>query len=228
MNPHNFEFPPPHDSSHWDPRFFDPGHMSGHPRQPNEEPQNGYWKPETPITPIFSPYTPNHAIANPMHSQQIGEPVTSACYGSRSDAWPYLSTRSMSFPHVSHVEDIPSQYQQPQAQANNYHAYPVASARRASELHPPSLQTSTNSSNTSVSEAFVGSMSGPIATQPIHSFTIPSNWQGISGHSQSPLTKQADFGGWYSSEPQQLEKVQEEDVPPFGEDHSAAYSRAGH
>ena len=225
MNPQGFDFPP-HDASHWDPRFFDPGHMSGHTRQSNDEPQNGYWKPETPITPIFSPYTPNPSVSNSMHPQQISEPVTSSCYGSQSDGWPYVSNRSMSFPHVSHVEDVTSQYQQPQVQANSYNPYPVTTTRRTSELHPPSLQTSTNSSNTSVSEPFVGGMSGPVATQPIHSFTIPSNWQGISGHSHSPLSKHADYGGWYA-EPQQLEKVQEEELSHFGENHPSVYARAG-
>lgn len=126
---------------------------------------------------------------------------------SRSDSAWSMPTRSMSF---GHVEDLPMSYQ------NHYHhPHPIPSMdyrRRASEMHPPSLQTSNNSSTASISESHMTPLPAPVSTPPIQPWSgIPTTWSTLP--SSSFVTKAPDFGGWYG-EPGPLAKVQEEELGP--------------
>lgn len=100
--------------------------------------------------------------------------------------------------------------------------------RRASDMHhPPSLQTSTNSSNTSVSEARSTPLSAPpVPSQPMHNFGVSQTWNAISGHSL--LGKGSEYGRWYS-DPTPLTEVQEEDVGHhFGGESGILYAGTPH
>ena len=135
----------------------------------------------------------------------------------REDAgWP-MPTRSMSY--GGHVEDVSGNYPD-----HYHHGFQMDFRRRASEMNPPSLVTSSNSSNTSIPEAQVAPHSVPVSNQPTHHFVSPT-WNALPGHSH--VGKPPDYSAWYS-EPALLAQVQEEDVaPPFGGEPPILYSSAG-
>ena len=188
----------------------------GHHHGPDEHP-HGYWKGnEAPMTPAFSPYTtgpPSAVGQHPHESSNAFSPYTTT----RQDpGWP-LPGRSMSF---SHDGDLPNQY----SHQTNYHhpPYLLDSRRRASDMYTPSLQTSANSSNTSMSDVTNAPTSTPLTSQPMNLLGLPPAWNAIPSHAKTP-----DYGGWYS-EPSPLAKVQEEDLGPhFGSDPTMLYSTAG-
>ena len=72
-------------------------------------------------------------------------------------------------------------------------------------MHPPSLQTSNNSSNTSIGEVHMTPLSAPISTPPLQHWGAPSTWGSLPNNSL--VAKGPDQ--W--SEPTILAKVQEED-----------------
>jgi len=109
------------------------------------------------------------------------------------------------------VEDLPSQYQ------NHYHqAFPPDFKRRmttATDIYPPSLNTSNNSSSLSIAEPQSAPISHSMGVQPVQSFGYAPGWNAFAApHAPSGVGKgQEGFGGWYS-EAHQLAQVQEEDA----------------
>jgi hypothetical protein len=211
-----FEFPHPQDRSSWESQLH--GHIplsAGH--EFADEHPHGHWK-ESPITPGYSPFTTGPAPL--MHHQTRDGSSHGPPFGvSRHEpTWP-IPTRSMSF---GHLDDLSQQY------SNNYHPqYQFDARRRASEMHPPSLHTSANSSNASMSDAPGPPMSAPLTSSGMHQYSIPPAW--TSHPAQSPVIKIPDFGGWYASETGQLAKVQEEEIGPhFAGEPPMLYSSAGH
>ena len=215
-----FDFAHPPDRPNWEPHFFDHSHVPGN-HHVHEDHAATYWKtPEAPMTPAFSPYSTGPTNSAPHQSPDVSGgfvPYTN----SRQDSGWSLPSRSMSY---GQVEDFSHHYQNSTA---NYHhpQYQLDYRRRASELQPPSLQTSANSSNTSMSDPTNVPMQAPVTSQPMHHFNVPSAWQALPDH--SPSRKSPEYAGWYP-ESNQLAKVQEEEIGPhFGGDPAMLYSGAG-
>ena len=168
---------------------------------------------DSPMTPGFSPHLSGptsaiHSISDPRSSFTSFAPSRS-----HSDSNWAMPTRSMSF---GMVEDLPHNYQ------NHYHQSHPSSMdyrRRASEMHPPSLQASSNnSSNASISEAHMTPLS--VSSPPIQQWSVPTTWGALT----TPLvTKAPDYGTWYS-ETAPLAKVQEEDVGHYGNEPTILYT----
>lgn len=138
---------------------------------------------------------------------------SSAPSRSHSDsAWP-MPTRSMSF---GLVEDLPQSYQ------NHYSHQPVSMdyRRRASEMHPPSLQTSNNSSTGSISEAHMAPLSAPVSSPPFQQWGVPTTWGTLSS---SLVAKTPDYGSWYG-DATPLAKVTEEDIGHFNGEPAILYA----
>lgn len=197
-----FEFSHQPERSHWDSPFFDHGPLSAGHSTP-EDPAQAYWKlAESPVTPGFSSQFSQPPSSVPHQARDSGPGFTSLPPPRDDPGWS-MHARSMSF---GHVEDVSLNYH------NHYQSsLPMEFRRRASDMHhPPSLQTSTNSSNTSVSEARSTPLSAPpVPSQPMHPFGVSQTWNAISGHSL--LGKGSEYGRWYS-DPAPLTEVQEEDV----------------
>lgn len=156
------------------------------------------------MTPGFSPHM--SGLTSSMHSGSDARSSFTAFAPSRTDSAWSMPTRSMSF---GHVEDLPMSYQH-----HYHHPHPIPSMeyrRRASEMHPPSLQTSNNSSATSISESHMTPLPAPVSAPPIQQWSIPTTWSTLP--SSSFVTKAPDFGGWYG-EAAPLAKVQEEEPGP--------------
>ena len=188
----------------WDSPYLDHGPLSAGNSTP-EDPSQHYWR--SPLTPAF----PAQFSGPPTSSsgRESGGSFTSFAPPNNGLGFP-MPPRSMS---VHGGQDFQRNYQ-----SHFNPAYENDVRRRASEMmHPPSLQASRNSSNTSISEP---------------SGTPVSNQWGISQPSWTPLpvqtlAKQAEFG-WYSPEPG-LPQVQEEEIPPpFGSPPAVLYSDAAH
>ncbi|MCJ1467226.1 hypothetical protein MMC07_005849 [Pseudocyphellaria aurata] len=196
-----FDFSHQHERSHWDSPFFDHGPLSAGHSTP-EDPAHAYWKlAESPVTPGFSSQFSQPPSSVPQQARDAGPGFTSLPPPRDDPGWS-MHARSMSF---GHVDDVSLNYH------NHYHSpLPMEFRRRASDMHhPPSLQTSTNSSNTSVSEARSTPLSAPpVPSQPMHPFGVSQTWNAISGHS---LMGKSEYGRWYS-DPPPLTEVQEEDV----------------
>jgi hypothetical protein len=184
--------------------FLDHSPAPGGERQDHDDPSRGYWR-ESPATPAYSQFSiPSTVIPNQQREHGGG-------YAYQRDdlAWPLPTTRSMS---MVNVEDLPSQYQ------NHYNQpFPPDFKRRvttATEMYPPSLNTSNNSSSLSISEPHSAPISHSIGSQPAHSFGYGPGWNSFSGthHAPSGIGKaQEPFAGWYQ-EPPQLAQVQEEEA----------------
>lgn len=167
---------------------------------------------DSPMTPGFSPHIPGPTSALHSISDARSSFTSFAPSRSHSDSTWAMPTRSMSF---GMVEDLPHSYQ------NHYHHSQPSSMdyrRRASEMHPPSLETSNNSSNGSISEAHITplSVSSP---PPIQHWGVPTTWSSLA----NPLvTKAPDYGTWYG-ETGALAKVQEEDIGHYGSEPAILY-----
>lgn len=133
---------------------------------------------------------------------------------SHSDSNWVMPTRSMSF---GIVEDLPQVYQ------THYNPQPVSMdyRRRASEMHPPSLQTSNNSSNGSIPEANMAPLSAPpVSTPPIQHWGVPTTWNTLPS---SLVTKAPDYGSWYG-DTTPLAKVTEEDIGHYNGEPAILYA----
>lgn len=100
--------------------------------------------------------------------------------------------------------------------------------RRASDMHPPSLQTSGNSSNTSVSEgqSTTPLSAPPVSSQPMHNYGISPTWNPITSHGM--VGKGSEYNRWYS-DTAPLAEVQEEDLANhYGGDPTIIYAGDGH
>ena len=212
-----FEFPQHHRTS-WESPFPDHGPTSAGHSSPGDAP-HAYWGRHTdsPMTPGFSPHLSGPTSS--IHSASDARSSFTSFAPSRNDSGWSMPTRSMSF---GLVEDLPLNYQ------HHYHnpqPLPMDFRRRASDMHPPSLQTSANSSNASISESHMTPLSAPMSSPPLQHWGVPTTWGSLSANSL--VTKAPDYGGWYS-EPQ-LAKVQEEEIgPQFGGEPAILYAGAEH
>jgi len=216
INSRAYEFPNHHERQHWDSPFFDHGPVSTGQSTP-EDASQAYWKlAESPMTPVFPSQFQGPPSSTAHHPRESVGSFTTFAPPREDHGWP-IPTRSMSF--GGYVEDVAGHY------PNHYHhGFQMDFRRRASEMNPPSLVTSSNSSNTSIPEAHVAPHSAPVSSQPPHHFVSPS-WNHLPGHSH--VGKTPDYSAWYS-EPAILAQVQEEDVaPPFGGDPAILYSSPG-
>ena len=216
INSRTHEYSNPHDRQHWDSPFFDHGPVSTGQSTP-EDASQAYWKlGESPMTPVFPFQFSGPPSSTAHHSRESISSFTTFVPPREDHGWP-MPTRSMSF--GGHVEDVSGTY------PNNYrHGFQMDLRRRASEMNPPSLATSSNSSNTSVPEAQAAPHSAPMSNQPAHHFVSPT-WNPLPGHPH--VGKAPDYSVWYS-EPPILAQVQEEEVaPPYGGDTPILYSNSG-
>lgn len=197
-----FEFSHVPDRSHWESPFYEHGSLSAGPATP-EDPAQAYWKmAESPVTPGFSPHFSGPPSSVPHHAR---ESVTSfsALPTTRDEPGWSMHPRSLSFGRndeaaVGYQSHYPSPHQ-------------IEFRRRTSDMHhPPSLQTSGNSSTTSVSEAHTNTplSAPPMTSQPMHPYSVSPTWSAISSHTLAG--KGSEYGSWYP-EPPSLAKVQEED-----------------
>ena len=171
------------------------------------------------MTPGFSPHL-SGPMSTPMHSSDRSS-LTSFAPSRRDSAWS-MPSRSASIGGI--VEDLPAGYQ---THFQHPHAMPSMSTRRqASDMQPPSLQTSANSSNTSISEAHMTPLSAPISSPPIQHWGIPANWSTLPSNDYA--IKAPDYGSWYA-EVAPLAKVQEEELGPhFGTEPAILHTGAGY
>ncbi len=214
-----FEYSHPPDRSHWDAPFYDHGSLSAGPATP-EDPAQAYWKmAESPVTPGFSPHFSGPPSAVPPHAR---ESVTSfsGLPSSREEPGWSMHPRSLSF---GRNEEPPGSYPHP------YHApHQIEFRRRTSDMHPPSLQTSANSSTTSVSEgqSTTPLSAAPVSSQSMHPYGLPPAWSAISSHALAGKTP--EYGSWYP-EPPSLAKVQEEEgASHYSADPAIVYVGGGH
>lgn len=201
INTHTFELPQQSRTT-WDLPFADNGLTSADHSSPGDA-SHHYWgrHSDSPLTPGFSPHLA--APTGSVHSASDARSSFTSFAPSKSDSgWP-VPSRSMSF---GLVEDI-SHFGYP----NPYHPQHLSMdlRRRASDMHPPSSQSSANSSNTSISEAHMTPLLGPLSSSPSLNWGVATSWAALP--SSSLVTKAPDY--WYS-EPAPLAKVQEEDIGP--------------
>ena len=169
------------------------------------------------MTPGFSPHVPGHTGS--IHSAPDARSSFTSFAPSRSDSGWSSAHRCMSF---GQVEDLSLNYHN--QNQNFYHPQTVSMdyRRRASDMHPPSLQMSNNSSNTSISEAHMTPLSAQIPSPPPQHWGVPSTWSSLPN--SSLVTKGPDQ--WYS-EPTILAQVQEEDFGPhYGGEPAIVYADA--
>ncbi|KAK3169040.1 hypothetical protein OEA41_005488 [Lepraria neglecta] len=212
-----YEFPQ-HNRTSWGSPFPDVP-SSAALSSPGDAP-HPYWgrHADSPMTPGFSPHPSGPASS--LHSaSDTRSSFTSFAPSapSRSDSAWSVPARSMSY---GLVEDYHMSNQSP------YHhpqQAPMELRRRASLMNPPSLQTSNNSSNTSLNEAHMTPLSAPVSTPPLQHWGIPSTWAPLP--SSSYVSKAPDYGSWYGEPP--LAKVQEEDLGPhYGSEPAILYAGA--
>ncbi len=124
-----------------------------------------------------------------------------------------MPSRSMSF---SLGDDLHQSYQNP------YNPQPVSMdyRRRASDMQPPSLQTSNNSSNGSIPESHMAPLSAPVTVPPFQHWGVPTTWSTLSS---SLVTKAPDYGSWYS-DAIPLAKVTEEEIGHFNGEPAILYA----
>lgn len=210
-NSRTYEFSYHPDRSYWECPFYEHGPSpAGH--STPEDPSNHYWRlGDSPMTPAFPQYSgPPNPIMQPRGS-------FAAFTSPREDHGWQAAPRSMSY---SQVEDLshgyPHPYQSPMS---------MDYRRRPSELYPPPLQPSGESSkNNSTSEISTPPMTATVTSQPMGHFVSPA-WNALPGH--STISKAPEYSMWYS-EPAPLAKVTEEEVgPPFNGGPGPVFTRAG-
>ena len=166
------------------------------------------------MTPAFPQFSgPPNSLAH--HALEPRSSFASFNSIREDQGWP-LPPRSLSF---GQVEDLSHGYSHP------YNSpLPLDVRRRASEMQPPSLQTSSNNSkNTSISEVSTPPLSTTVTSQSMSQFVAPA-WHALPDYSM--MTKVPEYSTW-SSEPAPLAKVQEEDIgASFHGDTTAVYSSA--
>ncbi|KAL9013686.1 MAG: hypothetical protein Q9173_001634 [Seirophora scorigena] len=198
-NSRTYEFSYHPDRSYWESPFYEQGRISAEHSTP-EEPSHPYWRiGDSPMTPAFS------QISGPPNSLMQPRSSFAAFNSPREDHGWQSAPRSMSF---GHVEDLshgyPNPYQSPMS---------MDYRRRPSDLYPPSLQTSSESSkNNSTGDTSTPPLAATVGGQSMGHFVSPA-WNALPGHSS--LNKTVEYNPWYS-DPAPLAKVTEEEVgPPF-------------
>ncbi|KAL8931930.1 MAG: hypothetical protein Q9211_006642 [Gyalolechia sp. 1 TL-2023] len=200
-----YEFSYHPDRSYWESPFYEHGPTSAGHSTP-EDACHPYWRMgDSPMTPVFSQFsgTPNSVVHHQLEPRANFAGFTSP----REDhGWP-LASRSMSF---GQVEDLSHGYPNPYQSSMS-----MDYRRRPSELYPPSLRTSSESSkNNSTCEVLTPPLTATVTSQPMSHFISPA-WNALPGH--SALSKTPEYSTWYS-EPALLAKVQEEEVGPSPND----------
>ncbi|KAL8903772.1 MAG: hypothetical protein Q9171_007285 [Xanthocarpia ochracea] len=217
-NSRTYEFSYHHDRSHWESPFYDHGPTSAGHSTP-EDPSHPYWRlGESPITPAFQQFSGPQVPPNSLGHHAFEPRSSFAAFNSPRDdsGWP-LAPRSMSF---GQVEDLSHGYPHP------YHSsMSLDYRRRPSEMYPPSLQTSSDTSkNNSSNEISTPPLSAPVTSQPMGHFVSPA-WNALPGH--SVISKGPEYSAWYS-EPAPLAKVQEEEIlPSFNHGPGPVYTTVG-
>lgn len=196
-NSRTYDFSYHPDRSYWESPFYDHGPTSAGHSTP-EDPSHPYWRMgDSPMTPAFSQYSgPSNSLIQPRSS-------FAAFNSPREEHRWQTAPRSMSF---GQVEDLSHGYPHP-------YQSPVSMdyRRRPSELYPPSLQTSSESSkNNSTGEISTPPLTATVTSQPMGHFISPA-WNALPGH--SALSKAPEYSTWYS-EPAPLAKVTEEEIGP--------------
>ena len=221
-----FEFPQQQRTS-WGSPFPDNGAISAGYSSPGDPPPHTLWgrHSDSPVTPGFSP----HMSAGPTSSMQSFSDSRSSFTSfapSRADSnvfHNHVPARSMSY---GLLEGLPinSGYDN-----GYYNPQPLSKdvRRRASDMRPPSLQTSACSSNTSISEAHLtphsaAPHSAPVNSPPANQWqTLPTAYSAFPGSSMSKGTYDST---WYSDSAP-LAKVQEEEISPhFGGEPAILYA----
>lgn len=210
---HGYEVGPPYErTSTWDTSpFMDqsplpPASEKSHP----DDHANAYWRmTESPMTPVHPHQFSTPQSLGPHYPRDPN--VSFSVPGARDDAmWPYQPSRTMSL--VS-AEDLPPHFHQNDYSQHNFH-----DRRRmtnTSELYPPSLDTSNNSSSASISEPQSAPLTGSFSHQITHTPNYPPTWNQFPGHhSPAVMGKGPEgFHGWYA-EPHHLAQVKEEEFGP--------------
>lgn len=197
-NSRTYEFSYHPERSCWESPYYEHGPTSAGHSTP-EDLSHPYWRiGDSPMTTSFSHYSgPPNTLIQPRSS-------FAAFNSPREDHGWQTAPRSMSF---GHVEDLSHGYPHP------YHS-PVSMdyRRRPSELYPPSLQASSDSSkNNSTGEISTPPLTAAVTSQPMGHFISPA-WNALPGH--SVFSKAPEYSTWYS-EPAPLAKVEEEVGPAF-------------
>ena len=212
LSAQTFEIPQQNRSS-WESPFPGDGPTSASHSSPGESTQT-FWSrhADSPMTPGYSPHL--SGPTSTMHSVSDARSSFTSFAPSRShsDSTWAMPTRSMSF---GVVEDLPHSYQD-----HYHHSQPssIDYRRRASEMRPPSLQNSNESSTASIPEANMTPL--PVSSPPIQQWGVPATWSSLA----NPLvTKAPDYGGWYG-ETAPLAKVQEEDIGHYGNEPAILYT----
>ena len=206
----HFDFRDQPSHHHWESQYTE-GHDSHRP----DEYGSGFWiKPETPITPSYPTYS--QAIGNESSQPLRASTGTYSPYGPPKTEGGWHPTRSMSY---SHPEDVAHS-------GESFHGlYQTDTGRGTTDMLPPSLHHSGNSSIASAAENPTTTLGGPSPIVTMANHGMPYTWQHAIP-TQSP--KSLDFGGWYDQA--QLSKVQEEqEIPPhYIEDPNGVYSAGSH
>jgi hypothetical protein len=120
------------------------------------------------------------------------------------------------------VEDLPSQYQ------NHYQQpFPPDLKRRmttATDVYPPSLNTSNNSSTISIAEIQSTPVSSSMGNPPIQALGYSPGWSVFSGTQTPTMGKgQESYGQWYSEAPPLAQVREEETASHFRSDQLNQY-----
>ena len=225
-----FEFPQQQRTS-WGSPFPENGPISAGFSSPGDPPPHTLWgrHSDSPVTPGFSP----HMSGGPTSSMQSFSDSRSSFTSfapSRTDSnvfHNHIPARSMSY---GLLEGLPmnSGYDN-----GFYNPQPLSkdARRRASDMRPPSLQTSACSSNTSITEAHLtphsaAPHSAPVNSPPANHWpSLPTAYSAFPGTSMS---KGPYDGSWYSDSAP-LAKVQEEEIAPhFGGEPAILYASDHH
>lgn len=221
-----FEFPQ-HQRTSWGSPFPDNGPISAGYSSPGDPSPHALWgrHSDSPVTPGFSPHMSGGPTSS-MHSFSDSRNSFTSFAPSRHEPAGYHShvpARSMSY---GLLEGLPMN----NGYDNSYYNHQPLSKdlrRRASDMRPPSLQTSACSSSTSISEAHMTPHSGAPHSAPVNS--PPSNhWQSLptaySAFPSTSMSKAPYDGSWYSDQAP-LAKVQEEEISPhFGAEPAILYA----
>lgn len=174
----------------------------------SDEHATAYWRAaESPMTPAHpQQFAAPHSIAHP-YSQAPN--MRFAVPAAREDInWPHHPSRTMSL--VS-AEDLPPQYHQSEYPQPQFHDF-KRRMTSTSDMYPPSLENSNNSSNASISEPQSAPLTGTFPVQPLHTSNFPQAWTAFPGNQHPGMIGKGpeSFSGWYA-EPPQLAQVKEEE-----------------
>lgn len=221
-----FEFPQ-HQRNSWGSPFHENGPVSAGYSSPGDPPPHALWgrHSDSPVTPGFSPHMPGGPTSS-MHSFSDSRSSFTSFAPSRHESTGFhgnVPARSMSY---GLLEGLPVNNGYDNSYYNQ-HSLSKDLRRRASDMRPPSLQTSACSSSTSISEPRMTPHNAAPQSAPVNS--PPGNhWHSLpnaySAFPSTSMSKSPYDSGWYS-DPAPLAKVQEEEISPhFGAEPAILYA----